>query len=741
VSAEGGDDRPPEDVLLLGMGWPPGQHGGLNRYVRSLLEALRESGTDPTAVVVGPAPDASAEVRVAGSAGDALPLRLWRYARAVPRSPAVVDAHFALYAFGPVVLGRLRRAPLVVHFHGPWADESRGLRWPRRAVERAVYLRARELVVLSAAFRRVLIERYRVQPWRIHVVAPGVDLERFSPGDRAVAREALRVPAGARVAVAARRLVPRMGLGVLLDAWEQLADDRRLLLIVGDGPERQALEARAGASVRFLGRVSDEELVACYRAADVAVVPSLEHEGFGLVVLEALACGTPTVVTDSGGLPAAVAGLDTSLVVAAGDAGALAARLAAPLPERERCRAFAERFTWARTARESQAVYARALRPPAKRRLRVVYVDHTAKLSGGELALLRLLPALAEQVDAHVVLAEEGPLVERLQLAGISVEVLPLAAAAREIGRDEAAVASLGALRSAAYSVRLARRLRALRPDLVHTNSLKAALYGGVAGRIARVPVVWHVRDRIAEDYLPASTVGLVRRAATRLPRAVIANSAATLATLPGAPLGRVVPSPVAVTASAPGAPPPLRVGMVGRIAPWKGQHVFLEAFARAFPDGPEQATVVGAPLFGSDEEAYYDALRRLSASLGLNGRVELTGFREDVGAELARLHVLVHASTIPEPFGQTVAEGLAAGLPVVATDAGGPSEMIEHGFDGLLYPPGDVEALADALRRLAADEPLRGRLGTAARERATAFAPERVAELVLATYREALAR
>ena len=100
----------------------------------------------------------------------------------------------------------------------------------------------------------------------------------------------------------------------------------------------------------------------------------------------------------------------------------------------------------------------------------------------------------------------------------------------RTLHRDE--VAGLGAVRPAVDAVRyapgLASRIRRLRPDLVHTISLKSALYGGTAARLARVPVVWSIQDRIALDYLPASVVKMVRAASRVVPTAIIANSAAT---------------------------------------------------------------------------------------------------------------------------------------------------------------------------------------------------------------------
>jgi glycosyltransferase involved in cell wall biosynthesis len=111
-------------------------------------------------------------------------------------------------------------------------------------------------------------------------------------------------------------------------------------------------------------------------------------------------------------------------------------------------------------------------------------------------------------------------------------------------------------------------------------------------------------------------------------------------------------------------------------------------------------------------------------------------GFREDVWSELATLDIVVHASIVPEPGGQVVLEAMAAGVPVVAADAGGPAEVIEDGVTGLLYPPGNVAALAEALQTLAADEALRARLAEAGRQRVANFAPETVARQVMALYR-----
>ena len=383
-------------------------------------------------------------------------------------------------------------------------------------------------------------------------------------------------------------------------------------------------------------------------------------------------------------------------------------------------------------------------------RLRVVYLDHCARLSGAELALARLLPVLAQQLDPVVLLGEDGPLVEHLRADGIDVRVLAMDPSTREVRKDTVEPGGVGLvplLHLGGYLVRLVRELRRLQPDLIHTNSLKAALYGGLAGRLIGIPVVWHVRDRIADDYLPLSAVKLVRLLSRVLPTTVVANSESTLSTLEGLPKrvsGAVVRNPV-VRDSVVG---PVererlddgvfRVGVVGRLSPWKGQHVFLDAFAAALRDTGAEARLIGSAMFG--EDAYEQALRDQVQRLGLADRVEFRGFREDVFGELAQLDVLVHCSISAEPFGQVILEGMAAGLPVIASAAGGPLEIITDGVDGLLVRPDDVDALATSLRQVHQDAALRARLGAAAQGTAAKYSPAASVASMMQAYETTLA-
>ena len=138
-------------------------------------------------------------------------------------------------------------------------------------------------------------------------------------------------------------------------------------------------------------------------------------------------------------------------------------------------------------------------------------------------------------------------------------------------------------------------------------------------------------------------------------------------------------------------------IGLVGRISPWKGQHIFLRAAAQVREQLPQaRFQIIGSAMFGEDE--YEREVRALADELELNGNLEWLGFRADVPHLVSQLDVLTHASTIGEPFGQVVMEGMVAAKPVVATRGGGVVEIVKEDETGLLVPMGDAGAMAEAI-------------------------------------------
>ncbi|CQR53113.1 glycosyltransferase family 4 protein [Paenibacillus riograndensis] len=334
--------------------------------------------------------------------------------------------------------------------------------------------------------------------------------------------------------------------------------------------------------------------------------------------------------------------------------------------------------------------------------LKVAYIDHTAKWSGGEVALFNILTNISNQIEPLVILAEEGALAERLREKGIDVRVIPLDESIRNRGRNTvnlgAPAAALGLL---AYGRRLAPILKQEKVDCVHTNSLKSAFYGAVAAKKAGVPLIWHIRDHIGAPYLKPVVAKAIRLLSRLLPNGVIANSHSTLNALE---LPRTKKTLVVYSAFAKAIGEGIgkreqqkdfNVLLVGRLAQWKGQHIVLEA-AKAFKnDSRVKFWLAGDALFG--EEAYKNELIQKIQQDELTN-VSLLGHVDDIQGLMSKADLLIHTSITPEPFGQVIVEGMAAGLPVIASNEGGPVEIVVPGVTGLLIQPGDPVVLADSI-------------------------------------------
>jgi phosphatidylinositol alpha-1,6-mannosyltransferase len=248
----------------------------------------------------------------------------------------VLDPALPLGLLGP----RLAR-PYAVVLHGAEVTVP-----GRLAVTRAVLgrvLRGASEVIAAGGYPAAEGERAAQRRLPITNVPPGVDTSRFVPLDaevRAKARATFGLPQDGRVVVSLSRLVPRKGMDVLIRAAAELAVERPDLVVAigGDGRDRGRLDrlvSATGAPVRMLGRVPDADVPALYGCADVYAMlcrnrwAGLEQEGFGIVFLEAAACGLPQVAGTSGGAAEAVADGRTGLVVTSPrDTGGVARALA-----------------------------------------------------------------------------------------------------------------------------------------------------------------------------------------------------------------------------------------------------------------------------------------------------------------------------------------------------------------------------------------------------------------------------
>jgi glycosyltransferase involved in cell wall biosynthesis len=277
-------------------------------------------------------------------------------------------------------------------------------------------------------------------------------------------------------------------------------------------------------------------------------------------------------------------------------------------------------------------------------------------------------------------------------------------------------------------ALRLVRVLRRTGADVVHLgNGVRANFDGILAAMLTRTPCVCHVkgfekyaaRERWAARHVDV-LVCMTRAVREHCARAgvhgrrteVVYDALDDAGFRPTRPAAAVR----AELGVANGAP---CVGVIGNIQEWKGQLVLIEAMARVASTIPAAHAVVigGVHRAGA---AYLEQMQRRIRELGLGTHVLHTGFRTDVADLVNALDVVVHTSVRPEPFGRVILEAMLLGKPVVATDAGGVPELIQHGTTGFLTPPGDADALGACLVRVLGDAALRARVGAAARRWAT---------------------
>jgi glycosyltransferase involved in cell wall biosynthesis len=283
----------------------------------------------------------------------------------------LIDAHY-FYPDGiaAAMLARRLGVPTVITARGTDVNLIAQYRIPRRMIRWAAR-QAGAVVAVSQALKEKLVA-LGVERERIHVLRNGVDLELFHPEGREKARADLELRHPTLLSVG--NLLAFKGHGVVIEALSLLPEYE--LVIAGAGPDRAAFEALArerGVSgrVRFVGSFSQQDLRRYYCAADALALAS-SREGWPNVLLEAMACGTPVVATDVGGVPEIVTSIDAGIVVKERSAPALARAVRALLARprgRAATRRFAEQFGWGATTRGQLQLFRQVLAanspPPA----------------------------------------------------------------------------------------------------------------------------------------------------------------------------------------------------------------------------------------------------------------------------------------------------------------------------------------------------------------------------------------
>jgi len=406
---------------------------------------------------------------------------------------------------------------------------------------------------------------------------------------------------------------------------------------------------------------------------------------------------------------------------------------------------------------------------------RILYVDMAPSVGGSIISLYHLVKGLdRERYAPSVILRNGNPYATRFQSLGAVVETISagytgaaapqspklaglrqsrLSALVKQFPGGASLVHGVGfyartwpELRQEARS--MAAVMRRLGPDLVHLNDVVSVSRSGImAAQQAGVPAICHLR---ALSTRTAFDRGISRRlrgyvcisqAVDRHQRALGGRTDPSWVVYNGIDLHDYAPERAQTDRET------LRselglgaddfvVGSLGRIRPWKGQHVLIEALAKLHGRYPRvKGLIVGAPEV--HEMAYGETMRQMARDLGVGESVIFCGYRRDVPDVLRAMDLMAHTSVRPEPFGRVIIEAMAAGTPVVASDAGAGPEIVRDGVEGLLVPADDATALAAAIERLYAHPEQASALAGAGQRAVTRFSVAQYVDGVERVYEE----
>jgi glycosyltransferase involved in cell wall biosynthesis len=371
-------------ILVVGTGWFPTTPGGLERYIYELTQklAINQDRIELCGVGLPNETDTQIKLNNLASPDSRIWERLWsirtNFQKTILEKPDAINLHFALYSF-PILDLLPEEVPITFNFHGPWACESQeevvnrklSIWIKQQLIEKNTYNRCDRFIVLSQAFGDILHQKYQI-PWnKIHVIPGGVDINRFQNNlSRLEARKKLNWPTDRPILFTSRRLVHRMGIDKLLqaisiikpripDIWLAIAGRGHIQNLL----EKQVIELGLEDNVKFLGFLPDEHLPIAYQAAELTLMPSQSFEGFGLAILESLACGTPVLCTPVGGMPEILQGFAPDLITESISVKSIANQIEQiifgkiAVPTRNECRNYAvKNYDWHNIAQQVRQV-------------------------------------------------------------------------------------------------------------------------------------------------------------------------------------------------------------------------------------------------------------------------------------------------------------------------------------------------------------------------------------------------
>ncbi|MFH1093333.1 MAG: glycosyltransferase family 4 protein [Candidatus Omnitrophota bacterium] len=340
---------------------------------------------------------------------------------------------------------------------------------------------------------------------------------------------------------------------------------------------------------------------------------------------------------------------------------------------------------------------------------KILFLEQYAKVSGGQKVLLSLIDGLKNDYDFCVVVPGKGELTKELDSRNITYRKLPLGY--YSLGKKTLGDVLGYMIRLPWLTLRLCSIMSKEKPDLIYANAARTFVFATIAASIKKIPLIWHVHSifdkgisRRLCDYFgrnPIVKKVIVVSEAARLPLAALWTKTKILYNCideqvyhPGNRLGPIRKSF--------GISDNIVISMVGLLVEWKCADDFIRAAQIVVESVPNvKLLIVGDVLYEGKGQSYKQYLMDMVQELGLEKNVIFTGYRNDVPDIMRETDIFVIASKKPDPCPTSLLQAMASGPAVIATNFGGPAEIIKQGVDGLLYSACDYHELSEKMLQL----------------------------------------
>jgi len=640
-----------------------------------------------------------------------------------------IFGHFPSHTLLAIII---TRKPCFSYFHGPWAAESaisENKKYQYRnsikfRIERSVYKKSILVFCASTNFAKILNIDYGI-PWnRIVVVGLGVDNEKFSHISSKLARETLGLEMNKTVIVSVRRLTKRMGLDFLINAMQHIDKFPFEVHIIGRGPEEEYLKSlivslRLQDSIFIHTDITDEKLKFWYCAADLTVVPSLDLEGFGLVVLESLSCGTPVLASNIGGMGELVSEWDSRFLFESGNLKDFISQLSLTLQitSTEKLSlvnanlGFAKRKSWGSIF---DVIFQRI-----SETTNFLFISHSSIHSGAEVSLINLIKKLNSKNTIEAILWNRGWLSKKLsEIQGVSIQYI--SRSSKEGKRLSRNINIRNISNVFIMILRLNYQLfKTSKSKMIFINTRPTLFMLLPFLYISQKRFTYWSHDLVMNREVQSGSDKILRLIFNICKKGIIlANSNyiySNLSDLDRNRIGILYPifdTSLVLNMEKKHETETIVIGINSRIDVGKGQDVVLRAFEKfnaIYPNS--RLEILGGAMFGELE--YLDELHQLTKSFDYPEKVIFHGMLDNPLDIMKSWDISVHGAIYPEPFGRNIIESMMLGIPVMAPRIGAALELVQKYGGGLLYEAGDPQSLFDSLILITENNEIRRKILT----------------------------